>query len=391
MIISTGNMAEERRIVRDAIYHWNEINSEHEEIVFKVSGYDLDVRADSGVRPQESINKQIVEKSDFAIVVLWNRLGKETGGFKSGSDEEIQQHLNANKKVFTYFSKIKVDVDDIDVEQFAKFKVYKAGLAKKLNYKEFDSYDKLKSIINDDLTIFARELKQKSEDKKTETFGTLETKAKKVDINYSLQTIFQYGGVPEINQAFAQQIPVFKTQLSDTTKEIIINHIAVELKCASGDFVKFEKPMKLLNEYYDFIQNTQLDVLEYVLDEFVNICSGRYYSYAAEVYTRAIFDKITIEQYKIIRKMYMAKMLNDSQYIHKYNPIVEKFLDYTSEEKENNDDENEIRRIILKQRELWNKRPLDEGNEKIFDDNRHKLEKIKAKLTGQKIDFDWLE
>ena len=87
----------------------------------------------------------------------------------------------------------------------------------------------------------------------------------------------------------------------------------------------------------------------------------------------------------------MAKMLNDSQYIHKYNPIVEKFLDYTSEEKENNDDENEIRRIILKQRELWNKRPLDEGNEKIFDANRHKLEKIKAKLTGQKIDFDWLE
>ncbi len=156
MIISTGNMAEERRIVRDAIYHWNEINSEHEEIVFKVSGYDIDVRSDSGVRPQESINKQIVEKSDFAIVVLWNRLGKETGGFKSGSDEEIQQHLNANKKVFTYFSKIKVDVDDIDVEQFAKFKAYKAGLAKKVNYKEFDSYDKLKSIINDDLTIFAR-------------------------------------------------------------------------------------------------------------------------------------------------------------------------------------------------------------------------------------------
>lgn len=37
MIISTGNIAEERRIVRDAIYHWNEINSEHEEIVFKAS------------------------------------------------------------------------------------------------------------------------------------------------------------------------------------------------------------------------------------------------------------------------------------------------------------------------------------------------------------------
>lgn len=391
MIISTGNMAEERRIVRDSIYHWNEINSEYEEVIFKASGYDIDVRADSGMRPQESINEQIVEKSDFAIVVLWNRLGKETGGFKSGSDEEIQQHLKAGKKVLTYFSKIKVDVDDIDVEQFAKFKAYKAELAKKVNYKEFDSYDKLKSIINDDLTILARELKQKSDEKKDEANATTETESKKVDINYALQRIFQYGGVPEIEQAFVQQIPFFKTRLTDITKEIIINHIGTDLKNAAGDFVKLQKPMKLLNEYYDFIQNGQLDILEYVIDEYGNICSGGYYSYAAEPYTRAIFEKITKEQYKIIRKMYMGKMLNECLYIYKNNPIVEKFLDYTVNDTDNNDDEREIRKIILEQRELWGKKPLDDEQSKLFDKNRHELEKIKARITGQKIDFDWLD
>ena len=393
MIISTGNMAEERHIVRDTIYHWNEIHSEYENIVFKASGYDIDVRADSGMRPQESINRQIVDKSDFAIVVMWNRLGKETGGFRSGSDEEIQLHLKADKKVFTYFSKIKVDIDDIDTEQLAKFKAFKAELAQKVNYKEFHSYDELKSKITDDLTIFARELNKKSELENTEKEkDTSESKATKDgDINYTLQRIFQYGSVPEINQAFEQQIPVFKTQLSNSTKEVIINYIATKLKYAAGDFFKLEKPMKLLNDYYDFIQDNQLDVLEYVVNEFLNICFSNYYSYAAAPYTQAIFEKIKKEQYKLIRKMYMAKMLNYSQYIHRSNPVIDKFLDYTTDDKDNNDDEREIRRIVLSQKELWNKKPLDEEQMKTFNSNNYELAKIKARLTGQKFEFDGLE
>ena len=103
MIISTGNLAEERRIIRDTVYHWNEINSENNKIVFKASGYDIDINADSGAHPQTLINNKLVEKSDFAIAVFWNRLGKETMLFQSGSAEEIELHLKNGKKVLTYF------------------------------------------------------------------------------------------------------------------------------------------------------------------------------------------------------------------------------------------------------------------------------------------------
>lgn len=376
MIISTGNMTEERKIIRDTIYHWNEINSENNKIVFKVSGYDIDMNADSGAKPQTLINKKLVEKSDFAIAVFWNRLGKETMLFQSGSAEEIELHLKSDKKVLTYFSKIKVDIDDIDPDQLKKLKDYKNELSTKVNYKEFDSYEKLKTIIFDDLTLFAVELgkpysylKDKGEDEK-----------KEVDINYELQRIFQYGGVPEINQAYDQQIPIFKTKINDTTKEIIINDIGLKLEKAAGDFSKIVKPMKMLLEYYDFIQDNQLEILGVVLDEFLNVCFDSFYSFAAEPYTRAIFKKINRKQYKVIRELYMAKMLKKYQLYYKNNPLIEKFLDFTSVVAENNDDEKEVRNLILAQQEVLKNNPIKSEDEVLFFKNMKKIKTIAEKL-----------
>lgn len=379
MIISTGNMKEERKIIRDAVYHWNEINSENEGIILKPSGYDIDVRADSGKRPQASINEQIVVKSDFAIAVFWNRLGKNTGEYQSGLVEEIELHLKARKKVLTYFSKIKVDIDDIDVEQLQKLRDYKENLKKRVNYKEFENYDRLKLIILDDLTRLIRELNNEG----NPSGGDGEegnTSSRKDDINYTLQRAFFYGSVPEINLAYEQQIPRFKGVLNADTKGIIINDILLKLQYANGDFDKIVTPMKRLFEYYDFIQDNQLEILGFVLDELMNKCTGGYYSFAAETYTRQIFNRITKEQYKIIRKMYMYKMLGNYLYIYDDNPIVEKFLEYTSVESENNGDEKELRNIIFKQKELWNKKPLTDAEYRDFDKNKEKLKEIRNRL-----------
>lgn len=383
MIISTGNLREERGIIRDTIYHWNEIHSEYEGIIFKASGYDIDMCADSGDRPQALINESIVKRSDFAIAVFWNRLGTQTGAFQSGSAEEIYLHLKNDRKVLTYFSKIKVDIDDIDTTQLEKLKQYKKELAEKVSYKEFDSYDKLKMLITDDLTSIAHEFEKKSATVEPSAEERVVSVMREPDINYELQKSFLSGTVLEINKAYEYQIPRFRTKLNQSTKEIIINDIWSKLKSAAGDFLKIVTPMKLLSEYFDFIQNDQLSILGLVLDELTSICFSQYYSYEAEPYTKDVFNKITKEQYKIIRKMYMSKMLIKYQYIYELNPILEKFLKFTSISEENNSDENEIRELILKQHELWEKRPFNDETEKIFSGNIKKLENIKKRLdTG---------
>lgn len=380
MIISTGNLREERGIIRDTVYHWNEIHSEHEKIFFKVSGYDIDMSADSGDRPQALINESIVKRSDFAIAVFWNRLGTQTGTFSSGSVEEIDLHLKDGKKVLTYFSRIKVDIEDVDTTQLEMLRQYKKKLVEKINYKEFDSCDKLKMLITDDLTSISHEFEKTITAPEPSAEGKNIPDMKEVDINYELQRSFLSGTVLEINKAYEYQIPRFKTKLNQSTKEIIINDILSRLKSATGDFSKIVTPMKLLSEYFDFIQNNQLSILGLVLDEFTSICFSQYYSYEAAPYTTEVFNKITKEQYKIIRKMYMSKMLIKYQYIYELNPIVEKFLNFTSVSEENNIDENEIRELILRQHELWEKRPFNDETEKVFSENSKKLGNIKKRL-----------
>lgn len=72
------------------------------------------------------------------------KFGKETGGFLSGSVEEIQLHLNAKKKIFVYFSNIMIKIDDIDTVQLQKLKDYKKEIGEKsVSYKEFNSVDEL--------------------------------------------------------------------------------------------------------------------------------------------------------------------------------------------------------------------------------------------------------
>ena len=383
MIISTGNVPEVRAAIRNAIYHWNEINSAKLGITFIASGYDLNMRSDSGDRPQASINTQIVEKSDFAFAVFWNKIGQETGEYPSGSAEEIDLHLKAGKKVFVYFSKIKVDPYEIDPEQLQKLQDYKKEIGKiSVNYKEFDDIKTLESKINDDLTLFVHDLDvSKIPSEAKEPTGHKKDKpASEVDINYSIQRSFQYGGVPEINRTFDTTIPSFKTQLNNSTKEVIINYIYSRLQMAHRDFFDIIKPMKLLDEYFDFIQPNQLKVFEIVLDEYIDYLRDSTYSFGAIEYTKNIFERITKEQYKVIRNIYIYKMLFNFSQLYKTNGVIKKFMDFTSVDEDCNDIEKEVRSIIISQIDYSKHFPLSEEDRTNFDKLNKRLDEIEDYL-----------
>ena len=54
-------------------------------------------------RPQEVINRMIVDECDLLVGVFWTRIGTPTGVADSGSFEEIERVAAAGKPVMFFF------------------------------------------------------------------------------------------------------------------------------------------------------------------------------------------------------------------------------------------------------------------------------------------------
>ncbi|TCB81803.1 DUF4062 domain-containing protein [Acinetobacter sp. ANC 4173] len=116
MIASPSDVAEERQLVRDAIYEWNAIHSKQFGVMLNPIGWETHVAPEMGSRPQEIINKSILNDSDILIGLFWTRLGSPTGEYVSGTVEEISKHCENNKLASLYISR-KPYPDNIDLQQ----------------------------------------------------------------------------------------------------------------------------------------------------------------------------------------------------------------------------------------------------------------------------------
>ena len=98
----------------------------------------------SGVRPQEAINRQIVRGSDILLGMFWTRIGTSTGVAESGTVEEIDQFVAAGKPALLYFSSRPIDPNRIDLRQHRKLKSFKDATYKKALTGSFSSIDELR-------------------------------------------------------------------------------------------------------------------------------------------------------------------------------------------------------------------------------------------------------
>jgi hypothetical protein len=70
-----------------------------------------------GTRPQEIINRAIVDGCDLLVGIFWTRIGSPTGIGDSGTTEEIERAGNAGKQIMLYFSSVEIDPDRINPDQ----------------------------------------------------------------------------------------------------------------------------------------------------------------------------------------------------------------------------------------------------------------------------------
>ncbi|MGJ8649584.1 MAG: OST-HTH/LOTUS domain-containing protein [Opitutaceae bacterium] len=125
LVASPGDVGEERDIIPEVINEWNAVSSFATKIILMPLKWESHSSPLLGGRPQEIINEQIVKDADLLVGVFWTRMGTHTGKAVSGTAEEIQQFVDAEKPVMLYFSQSPIDPDKIEIDQFTALKKFK--------------------------------------------------------------------------------------------------------------------------------------------------------------------------------------------------------------------------------------------------------------------------
>jgi hypothetical protein len=152
MIASPGDVNDERAEVRHALHDWNDVNSVSAKVMLAPIGWDSHSSPELGSRPQELINRRLLERCDLLIGVFWTRIGSPTGVAESGTVEEIKEHLAAGKPAMIYFCRKPVAPDALDAEQYAKLKEFEAWCKTQGLIEEFVNLDEFRRKLHRQLT-----------------------------------------------------------------------------------------------------------------------------------------------------------------------------------------------------------------------------------------------
>lgn len=106
------------------IYRWNVTYGPNYAAAVLPVGWTINASPVHGKRPQESLNRRLVDDADFVLALFWHRLGSDTGVAPSGTVEEVQVAHEAGKSVAVLRCERDIPSTDIDSSQLAALEEY---------------------------------------------------------------------------------------------------------------------------------------------------------------------------------------------------------------------------------------------------------------------------
>ncbi|OOG66720.1 hypothetical protein B0E45_26135 [Sinorhizobium sp. A49] len=158
LIASPSDVPQERLAIADCLHAWNALHSKDTGKVLLPVMWESHSAPSMNDRAQEVINDQLVRSCDMIIGVFWKRLGSPTGKAKSGTVEEINWFLKNKKPAMLYFSKARVDPDELDIKQWEELKTFKQTLLSKGLLEQYESLSELSQKLTRQITITMREI-----------------------------------------------------------------------------------------------------------------------------------------------------------------------------------------------------------------------------------------
>lgn len=107
----------------------------------------------SGGKPQELLNDQFIRNCDAAVAIFWTRFGSPTDKYGSGTEEEIEEMLAANKQVFMYFLDAPTTPSSVNMEQYKKIENFREKYKDKGIYCVVKNKDELRKEFTNHLAM----------------------------------------------------------------------------------------------------------------------------------------------------------------------------------------------------------------------------------------------
>jgi hypothetical protein len=160
LIASPSDVEDEREIAVRVIQEWNDLYSYSRKVVLLPLRWETHTAPEYGSRPQEVINRAIVDHCDLLVGIFWTRLGSPTGAAESGTLEEIERVGKAGKPVMLYFSRVPIDPERIDVSQSEKLREFKTKTYPKGLVETFKSAIEFRDKFAKQLELKVRDLQR---------------------------------------------------------------------------------------------------------------------------------------------------------------------------------------------------------------------------------------
>lgn len=213
LISCPGDVIEYLDVIKESVDNFNRIFGVINNIEVVTKHWSTDSYPQSGDKPQELLNKQFVRNCDAAIALFWTRFGTPTDKYGSGTEEEVEEMLSADKQVFMYFLDAPINPSQVDMDQYKKIKDFRE------KYKDKGIY----AVIKD-----KHELQREFTNHLAMHFLPL-ISGEKVTTNKKVKPILQ---IRDVNSPAEQRYYLYENNLCNSKfvedkKEAILNKISI--------------------------------------------------------------------------------------------------------------------------------------------------------------------
>lgn len=182
LVSCPSDVRKESEIIQRVFERFNSTVGKANAINIHQVHWKKDAYPESGGSPQSLLNKQIVDKSDAVIAILWTRFGTPTEAYGSGTEEEIERTLQSGKQVFLYFSDVPIPPSRFDATEHGKVKAFREKYKSRGIYTTYATCEEFEQLLFDHLLAhFGKTSPKEQSLHKTETRQVIDTNEEYAD------------------------------------------------------------------------------------------------------------------------------------------------------------------------------------------------------------------
>jgi hypothetical protein len=131
-----SDLMEERKLLEEVVAEFNQISSIDNNFQLQLLAWDTHTHPGLGDDAQDVINKQIGDRYDIFIGMMWGRFGSPTSRSDSGTQEEFERAFarykstNGAVQIMFYFKDAPIPPSQIEPRQLERVQLFKQQLSK---------------------------------------------------------------------------------------------------------------------------------------------------------------------------------------------------------------------------------------------------------------------